>query len=308
MPKAEVGTPKYLANKMKSRGLQRLRWYCQACERQMRDENGFKCHTQTEAHVRQMILIGENPQKYIQDFSQQFQSDFIQLLRTAHGEKRVNINHFYQEYIGNKEHVHMNSTRWKTLTEFAKHLGREGICRVDETEKGFHVAWIDNSPEALRRQAVIQKRDRQERGDEDREQKLLKEQIEKAQKEADEKGRKEEDQARELQRSADDAPITLALTPKVPSPPANDEQTPITPGDKPALTGGFVMKPLMKKNVFAAAKKANPLAAKKTDAKPAVSKKPLSAAEQIIQEEKERKERMARGGFGGDRDAKRLRY
>jgi hypothetical protein len=29
MPKAEVGSTKYIANRMKSRGLQRLRWYCQ---------------------------------------------------------------------------------------------------------------------------------------------------------------------------------------------------------------------------------------------------------------------------------------
>lgn len=42
MPKAEVGSAKHLANKMKSKGLQRLRWYCQVCEKQCRDENGFK--------------------------------------------------------------------------------------------------------------------------------------------------------------------------------------------------------------------------------------------------------------------------
>lgn len=29
MPKAEVGSTKYLNNKLKSKGLQRLRWYCQ---------------------------------------------------------------------------------------------------------------------------------------------------------------------------------------------------------------------------------------------------------------------------------------
>jgi hypothetical protein len=63
MPKAEVGSTKFLNNKLKSKGLQRLRWYCQVgenmpqlfapvtnrllqvCERQMRDENGFKMHT-----------------------------------------------------------------------------------------------------------------------------------------------------------------------------------------------------------------------------------------------------------------------
>jgi DNA/RNA-binding protein KIN17 len=43
----------------------------------------------------------------------------------------------------------MNSTRWVTLTEFVKHLGRSGIARVDETEKGWFIAWIDNTPKAL---------------------------------------------------------------------------------------------------------------------------------------------------------------
>jgi Domain of Kin17 curved DNA-binding protein len=43
----------------------------------------------------------------------------------------------------------MNSTRWLSLTEFVKHLGRQGIVRVDETDKGFFIAWIDNSPKAL---------------------------------------------------------------------------------------------------------------------------------------------------------------
>ena len=46
--KAEVGTPKWLSNKIKSKGLQKLRWYCQMCEKQCRDENGFKCHTMSE--------------------------------------------------------------------------------------------------------------------------------------------------------------------------------------------------------------------------------------------------------------------
>jgi hypothetical protein len=81
MPKAEVGSTKYLNNKLKSKGLQRLRWYCQVCERRMRDENGFKMHTNSESHVRQMLLVGEDPKKYINDYSNQFQRDFLQLLR-----------------------------------------------------------------------------------------------------------------------------------------------------------------------------------------------------------------------------------
>ncbi|KAI5296264.1 hypothetical protein KEM52_004819 [Ascosphaera acerosa] len=190
MARAEVGSTKYIANKLKAKGLQRLRWYCQVCERQMRDENGFKCHTQSEGHVRQMLLVGEDPKKFIKQFSDDFLHDFLQLLRTAHGEKPVHINHFYQEYIANKEHVHMNATRWSSLTEFAKFLGKEGLCRVEEQEeKGLFISWIDNSPEALRRQDALRKKERQDRGDEQREQRMIEEQIRRAREDAAAAGR-----------------------------------------------------------------------------------------------------------------------
>lgn len=135
-----------------------------------------------------MQSIGEDPRKAINDFSRQFERDFLQLLRTGHGEKKINLNHFYQEYIGNKEHVHMNSTKWTSLTEFAKSLGRQGIVRVEEDEKkaerggasGLTISWVDNSPEALRRQEALQKKERQDRGDEELEQRLIREQIRKA--------------------------------------------------------------------------------------------------------------------------------
>lgn len=38
MPKHEAMTPKAIANKIKSKGLQKLRWYCQMCQKQCRDE------------------------------------------------------------------------------------------------------------------------------------------------------------------------------------------------------------------------------------------------------------------------------
>lgn len=187
MPRAERGTPKYIANQLKSKGLQRLRWYCQACEKQCRDENGFKCHTQSESHIRQMQLIGENPNKHISEFSQRFKQDFLQLLRTAHGEKKVQFNQFYQEYIRDKNHIHMNATHWKTLSEFCRYLGREGICRVELTDKGYFISWIDNSSEALRRRQALAQKERLDKGEEEREKSLLKEQIEKAHADAEKK-------------------------------------------------------------------------------------------------------------------------
>jgi len=188
MPRAEAGSTKAIANQLKSKGLQRLRWYCQACEKQCRDENGFKCHVASESHTKNMLSLGEDPRRAINDFSNQFKRDFLQLLRTGHGEKWINANRFYNEYIANKEHVHMSATKWNSLTEFVKYLGREGICRVEVDEKGeerggasaLMLSWIDNSPEAMRRQEALKKRERQDRGDESREQRLIEAQIRKA--------------------------------------------------------------------------------------------------------------------------------
>lgn len=119
MGRAEAGSTKAIGNKIKSKGLGRLRWFCQACEKQCRDENGFKCHTMTEAHgtelhplcmppanftlVRQMMIIGEDPRKHIREFSREFERTFLDTLRTTHGTKPINVNHFYNQIVADKQ-------------------------------------------------------------------------------------------------------------------------------------------------------------------------------------------------------------
>jgi len=183
MGKAEVGTPKYLANKMKSKGLQKLRWYCQMCQKQCRDENGFKCHTTSESHQRQLLLFADNSGKYIYSFSKEFADGFMELLRRRFGTKRVSANKVYQEYISHKDHLHMNATRWLTLSDFAKWLGRSGQCVVDETEKGWFIAYIDRSPEVLEQQQKVARKEKQDKDDEERHMEFINQQIERNKKE-----------------------------------------------------------------------------------------------------------------------------
>ncbi|GAA5995421.1 Rts2p [Rhodotorula paludigena] len=189
MPKAEAGSAKALANKMKSKGLQKLRWYCQVCEKQCRDENGFKCHTMSESHLRQMLLVGESAGKHISDYTTRFQAEFVALLSRRWGTKRVRANQVYQEYITDKQHLHMNATRFLSLTEFVKHLGRTGVAHVDETEKGWWIQWIDNSPRALAKAEASQKKERGDMDDEMRQRKLIQEQIERAREEGERRRR-----------------------------------------------------------------------------------------------------------------------
>jgi len=180
MPRAEKGSSRDVANKMKAKGLGRLRWYCQVCQKQCRDENGFKCHAQSEGHLRAMLVVGEHAGRHIASYSSQFQHDFVQLLSRRWGTKRVKANNVYQELISDKNHSHMNATRWVTLTEFCKFLGRAGIAKVEDTEKGIFIAWIDNSPKTLSKQAANQARERLDMDDEQRQRKMIEEQIERA--------------------------------------------------------------------------------------------------------------------------------
>lgn len=139
-----------------------------------------------------MMLIGEDSKSHIESFSRDFSKNFIDTLRTAHGTKSIHANHFYQEIIRDKSHIHLNATKWKSLTQYVAYLGKEGICKVDDTEKGLHIAWIDNSPETLRKREALLKKERQDKGDEEREQKAIRQQVERAQRQAKERLEAEE--------------------------------------------------------------------------------------------------------------------
>ncbi|KAI5850954.1 domain of Kin17 curved DNA-binding protein-domain-containing protein [Tricharina praecox] len=295
MPRAEIGSTKHLANQMKSKGLQRLRWYCQVCERQMRDENGFKCHTSSEAHIRQMLLVGEDPKKFIEQYSQQFKRDFLTLLRSSHGEKKIDANRFYQEYIANKEHVHMTSTKWVTLGEFVKFLGREGVCRVEDGERGLMVAWIDNSPDALKRQEFIKKKERMERGDEVRERRAIEEMVERAKAQ---KKREEEEGPRELVREEGEK-VKLEFGKKAESPKAEqgaqagaemkEEVTEAKKVTPPPTKVSMKMEAKPKKNVFASMGKKDK--SSKGKEKSETLKRPISEAERIMKAEMDKRVR-----------------
>lgn len=287
-----------------------------------------------------MMLIGEDPRKAINEYSSQFLSDFVKLLRTGHGEKKINVNHFYQEYIANKEHVHMNSTRWASLTEFAKHLGREGICRVEEEEAdengrggGLMISWIDNSPDALRRQDALRKKERQDRGDEEREWRDIKEQIARAKKdgleEEEEELEEKMEETRLLQRKEGEK-IKLSFGGKKlvttekndaeikpPSPPLTDKEdssgedksnaaadseppsnntTSSPSATKLSLNPAKISTNPKPQITLASAPKKNPLNMSKKPKQASAPSKPMSQAERIMREEIERKQRREASG------------
>jgi hypothetical protein len=89
---------------------------------------------------------------------------FVEMLSYRHGTKRIQANRAYQEYIGDKNHVHMNATIWTCLTDLCKYLGKEGIATVDETEKGWFIQYIDKDPRLLAKQLASEQNKKVEVG------------------------------------------------------------------------------------------------------------------------------------------------
>lgn len=181
MPRAEKGTPKDIANKIKAKGLLKLKFYCEMCKKQCRDENGFKCHLMTDGHKRMMAIFAENTGRFLDEFSTEFNKTFMDLLKRQFGTRRVKATTVYNEFIHDRDHTHMNATIWPTLTDYVQYLGKSGKCVVDQADDGWYIRYIDRDPETLRRQAEAEKKEKMDMDDEERTARFIEKQIQRAQ-------------------------------------------------------------------------------------------------------------------------------
>jgi DNA/RNA-binding protein KIN17 len=218
----------------------------------------------------------------------------------------------------------MNATRWVSLSEFVKHLGREGIAHVDEVdnegEHGWYLTWIDRSPAALSRQDALQKMERAKVDEEGRMRKYLKDQIEKAkeielarQGNVDESSKKVEEG---LQRGSDVKPLKIGLFKSSETSSTAQEAAPkpsvsATPAPAPFKLGGNPFKIKAAAPVKEAPKLGGAFKSASsstcTAPIPASSNRSTSmtAAEKIMAEEQERRDK--RKLMGPQPSAKRMR-
>ncbi|KAG9400268.1 hypothetical protein AC1031_011180 [Aphanomyces cochlioides] len=245
MPKHDFMTAKAVANRQKSKGLQKLRWYCQVCNKQCRDENGFKAHTSGDAHQRQMLIVASNPTKFIQGYSEMFERAFLENLRRSHTTKRVSAHVVYNEYIRDKHHVHMNATRWTTLSGFVQYLGKTGKCVVEETEKGWFIQYINRDPAAIARQEELKRKQQSSLDHEERNRRFIQAQV----KEAREKFGNEQDDEKKPDTTkprVDKVKLSLKVETKSKAPEVSkkpivfsaDDDSTLNPGENEAKTGG----------------------------------------------------------------------
>jgi DNA/RNA-binding protein KIN17 len=212
MPKAEKGSLKDLGKKIKARGLQKLKFYCQMCEKQCRDANGFKCHLTSESHLRQMKVFSENAGSFMDRYSKEFEKMYLDTLRMRHGTSKTPANNVYQEVIQDKAHIHMNATIWLTLTDFCKYLGKTGKCVVEETERGWYVTYIEQNVARLQQQEATLRRLELEKEAEQATHERMEQQRIEAAKALDRAGATLHTEATNLERSGDNGAATIQLS------------------------------------------------------------------------------------------------
>lgn len=154
MPKAEVGTPKWISNQWKKKGLNKLRWYCGLCKVSCRDANGFALHLAHENHLRREAeeaakgsVRDTESRYYADDVSEAFERAFLRhLVRDKLGQ-RVRAHEAYRAINpDDRQHAVMKSTCWGTLGRFIADLRDRGEVEAWRDDDGWIVTVLEGFP------------------------------------------------------------------------------------------------------------------------------------------------------------------
>lgn len=154
--------------------LYKLKYFCSLCQKQLKDDNGYKCHLRSEAHKKMMGAYMTNPEKLLDSYSKEFEASFLDTLKTRHPKTAVLANTVYQEMIKDQYHVHMNSTRWSSLGDFVKSLEKREICEVEWNESKPTIKFIDKNAKKVKKESEHDRKIKKRQREADREERHMK--------------------------------------------------------------------------------------------------------------------------------------
>ncbi|KAK1369542.1 DNA/RNA-binding protein KIN17 [Heracleum sosnowskyi] len=99
--------------------------------------------------------FSKDPPTVIDRYSNDFERAFLDLVRKSYRLGQFSANVVYNEYINSRNHVQMSMTKWATLSEFVKYLGRAGKSEVEETAKGWLIVYSNRETEMERKRIRI---------------------------------------------------------------------------------------------------------------------------------------------------------
>jgi DNA/RNA-binding protein KIN17 len=143
------------------KSMYKQKYFCQICSRQCRDKDGFKCHIQSITHQRNMEIVSEDPDRFINTYSKEFESGFVDIVKRNYKDIFVSANRVYIEYLNDKDAIHLNGTRWNSLTVFLKHLESCGLIAFQANESETKIKYLDKTPDALQDRANMERKQRE---------------------------------------------------------------------------------------------------------------------------------------------------
>ena len=154
MPKAEVGTPKWISNQWKKKGLNKLRWYCGLCKVSCRDANGFQLHLAHEGHLRREVEAAERRttsdrelQYRPDEYSEALERSFLRYLVRQKLGQRVRAHEVYRAINpDDRQFSIMASTCWETLGRFIVDLRQRGELEAWRDDDGWIVTLSEGAP------------------------------------------------------------------------------------------------------------------------------------------------------------------
>jgi DNA/RNA-binding protein KIN17 len=116
----------------------KLKFYCELCKKQCRDKNGFQCHQKSEGHKMLLRAYAANPEEVQERYSQEFEKNYVSLLRSQFVNRPTIANNVYIEYQRNPKLPHLNATKWSRLGEFVSYLEEKSIIEVVSGPEAIH--------------------------------------------------------------------------------------------------------------------------------------------------------------------------
>ena len=121
------------------------KFFCQICNRQCQDKDGFTCHLKSKTHQKNIERVAKNPEKYIENYSNDFKRDYLDFLKREHQDEWVSANVIYDKYIKEKDNVPLNATKWESLIKFLQYIASEKLISLQPKEDDILVKYIDKT-------------------------------------------------------------------------------------------------------------------------------------------------------------------
>lgn len=102
------------------------------------------------------------------------------------------------------------ATKWTTLTEFVQDLGRRGVCKVEETSRGWYITYKPRDYQEELRDRMHKRKQREEEAEEHRQERAIRQQVNEARRAAGALAQPSE--ATELQSDQKQGAIALSLS------------------------------------------------------------------------------------------------